>query len=119
MKKFMNEVGNILTESLHGFASAHQDILTVDPSGKIRLACSPRAVLRLPGVHGSPKSVTHSPASTASRTDAATSAGRLHLEGGCGATASFGLTGPTVPRTSFHTWRLGSSKSRQSESMRS
>lgn len=34
MKKFINEVGNILTESLHGFAAAHQDILTLDPSGK-------------------------------------------------------------------------------------
>lgn len=34
MKKFINEVGNILTESLHGFATAHQDILMLDPSGK-------------------------------------------------------------------------------------
>jgi len=34
MKKFMNSVDTILTESLHGFASAHADILTLDPSGK-------------------------------------------------------------------------------------
>ncbi|CAN7423763.1 dihydroxyacetone kinase subunit DhaK [Rhizobium sp. LjRoot254] len=34
MKKFMNSVDTILTESLHGFAAAHADILTLDPSGK-------------------------------------------------------------------------------------
>jgi dihydroxyacetone kinase-like protein len=34
MKKFMNAAGDILTESLAGFASAHSDILTLDPSGK-------------------------------------------------------------------------------------
>jgi dihydroxyacetone kinase-like protein len=34
MKKFINEVGNILSESLAGFASAHSDILSLDASGK-------------------------------------------------------------------------------------
>jgi len=34
MKKFMNAAGDILTESLAGFAAAHADILTLDPSGK-------------------------------------------------------------------------------------
>ncbi|MDB5555911.1 MAG: dihydroxyacetone kinase subunit DhaK [Rhizobium sp.] len=34
MKKFMNSVDTILTESLHGFAAAHADILTLDASGK-------------------------------------------------------------------------------------
>lgn len=34
MKKFMNAAGDILTESLAGFAAAHSDILTLDPSGK-------------------------------------------------------------------------------------
>lgn len=34
MKKFMNAAGDILTESLAGFAGAHSDILTLDASGK-------------------------------------------------------------------------------------
>lgn len=34
MKKFMNTVGTILSESLAGFAGAHTDILALDPSGK-------------------------------------------------------------------------------------
>jgi phosphoenolpyruvate---glycerone phosphotransferase subunit DhaK len=34
MKKFMNAAGDILTESLAGFAAAHADILALDPSGK-------------------------------------------------------------------------------------
>ena len=34
MKKFMNSAGDILTESLAGFAAAHGDILTLDSSGK-------------------------------------------------------------------------------------
>jgi dihydroxyacetone kinase-like protein len=34
MKKFINEVGNVLTESLNGFAAAHGDIVTADASGK-------------------------------------------------------------------------------------
>lgn len=34
MKKFMNAAGDILTESLAGFAAAHADIVTLDPSGK-------------------------------------------------------------------------------------
>lgn len=34
MKKFMNSVDTILSESLHGFAGAHADILALDPSGK-------------------------------------------------------------------------------------
>lgn len=34
MKKFMNAASDILTESLAGFAAAHADILTLDPSGK-------------------------------------------------------------------------------------
>ncbi|HMQ58916.1 MAG TPA: dihydroxyacetone kinase subunit DhaK, partial [Rhizobiaceae bacterium] len=34
MKKLMNGVDTILTESLAGFASAHADIVTLDPSGK-------------------------------------------------------------------------------------
>lgn len=34
MKKFMNSVDTILSESLAGFASAHGDLLTLAPSGK-------------------------------------------------------------------------------------
>jgi dihydroxyacetone kinase-like protein len=34
MKKLINAVDTILTESLHGFAAAHADILTLDPSAK-------------------------------------------------------------------------------------
>lgn len=34
MKKFLNSVDTILSESLAGFASAHSDLLTLDPSGK-------------------------------------------------------------------------------------
>ena len=34
MKKFMNGVDTILTESLAGFAAAHADIVTLDASGK-------------------------------------------------------------------------------------
>ena len=34
MKKFLNSVDTILSESLAGFASAHSDLVTLDPSGK-------------------------------------------------------------------------------------
>lgn len=34
MKKFMNSVDTVLSESLAGFASAHSDLLTLAPSGK-------------------------------------------------------------------------------------